>query len=567
MTQLFVNNFRTRLAAPLAANATVMYLESAAGLPQMTPEDKNTLNVTLFRGDGFRESGWEVVTITSRIGNACTVIRSTEGAAPSLFAVENTLVEARITAGSLNNFKDSWLPLNGGNLIGPLSARAVTSYAEGAAQPRVEMASANGEPTLTMSRWTGQGIKDHAWRFTNDNGTLRVQYSGTDRTTPSYADKFIVGTMGIQALVPFEAPAIGAIRLPSGSNETGAASGWMKIAKVRMGRLGTDFVIRVSGTTSYSSIIDGSNGAVTTILGRIDNDNKIRGSVYTQGMGPFGNPSDVIFGDDGTIYMAVGQFNQLSVHIDVHSSIWEPQAVEYYSPILTPPLGNKAVKGWSLNLEGAPTFVVTPKEISTNVNYRGLNIWPATTNAYALGTGALAYTTVYLTTGSINASDARLKCDFRDLTAAEINAARDIARAIGVYRWKDSVEAKSADAREHIGPTVQKAIEIMEKYELDPFNYGFICHDEWDREVIEHPGTAGVEATPAVEEVPEEIDDDGNVLVEYAPARPAQLEMPGREAYTEVIREAGDRYAFRYDELAMFIAAGHEARLAALELH
>jgi len=108
MTQLFVNNFRSRLAAPLAADATVMYLESVAGLPQMSPEDGNTLNVTIFRGEGSSESGWEVVTITSRVGNACKVIRSTEGAAQSLFTVENTRVEARLTAGSLNRFMESW---------------------------------------------------------------------------------------------------------------------------------------------------------------------------------------------------------------------------------------------------------------------------------------------------------------------------------------------------------------------------------------------------------------------------------------------------------------------------
>ncbi len=34
---------------------------------------------------------------------------------------------------------------------------------------------------------------------------------------------------------------------------------------------------------------------------------------------------------------------------------------------------------------------------------------------------------------------------------------------------------------------------------------------------------------------------------------------------TVVTQAAGDRYAFRYDELNMFIAAGFEARLHALE--
>jgi len=149
---------------------------------------------------------------------------------------------------------------------------------------------------------------------------------------------------------------------------------------------------------------------------------------------------------------------------------------------------------------------------------------------------------VYARTGAINTSDARLKRDFRDLTLAEIAAARDLARAIGVYRWRDAVEDKGIEAREHIGPTVQRAIEIMQAHGLDPFNYGFICHDAWERQTIEHPA---VEARPAVP--------GGCPAVE---ARPA---------CTEVVLEAGDRYAFRYDELAMFITAGQEARLAALE--
>lgn len=175
----------------------------------------------------------------------------------------------------------------------------------------------------------------------------------------------------------------------------------------------------------------------------------------------------------------------------------------------------------------------------------GRNVIPSADNAISLGSASSAYNVVYARTGSINTSDARLKCDFRDLTADEIAAARDLARAIGVYRWCDAVDCKGADAREHIGPTVQDAIEIMQSHGLDPFNYGFICHDAWERQIIEHPA---VEARPAVA---------GN---------PGFAATEARAPYTEVTLEAGDRYAFRYDELAMFIAAGQEARFAALEL-
>ncbi|GEL44183.1 hypothetical protein MEX01_47740 [Methylorubrum extorquens] len=44
------------------------------------------------------------------------------------------------------------------------------------------------------------------------------------------------------------------------------------------------------------------------------------------------------------------------------------------------------------------------------------------------------------------------------------------------------------------------------------------------------------------------------MLVPYQPPRPGTPATP-----------AGDRYGFRADQLALFIAAGYEARLAALE--
>lgn len=459
------------------------------------------------------------------------------------------------------------VPLTGGTMTGGLTAPALQSFGPGAAQPRVDLGIDAGEPMIRLSRWGGFGTSDLSWRIKNDNGILRFDYSsvgsGADQV---FVQKLAISPYALQVSVPLLADqGIYSARFPVAQTNTGAGAGWMKIAKIRLGSLGTDFVIRVSGTTSYGAIIGGSNGSVTTILGRIDNDNRVRGSVYTQGVGSYQNPSDVIFGEDGSVYMAAGQFFQLSVHLDIHSGAWEPQEVVYHSALMEPPAGNPAVKGWSLNLNGSPTFVIGTANIDTVCNFNGRNVTPTITNTYALGSGAYAYTTAYLSTGSINASDARMKCDFRDLTPAEIKAACDIARAIGVYRWKDSVKAKRSDAREHVGPTVQKVIEIMESHNLDPFNYGFICHDAWDREVIEHLAVPGIEAVLPTEEVLEQLDEQGNVVVAFVPAQPGRPAMEGRDAYTEVVREAGDRYAFRYDELSMFIAAGHAVNQAALE--
>jgi hypothetical protein len=61
----------------------------------------------------------------------------------------------------------------------------------------------------------------------------------------------------------------------------------------------------------------------------------------------------------------------------------------------------------------------------------------------------------------------------------------------------------------------------MEANNLNPFAYGFICHDEWNEQTTVDPET-------------EE---------------------------TIVAVEAGDRYSFRYDQLSLFIAKGQEERL------
>lgn len=100
----------------------------------------------------------------------------------------------------------------------------------------------------------------------------------------------------------------------------------------------------------------------------------------------------------------------------------------------------------------------------------------------------------------------------------EIAAAKALASRIGTFRFLAATRLKGGAARLHVGLTVQEAIAIREAHALDPFAYGFICHDAWKaRDDAASPVTAG------------------------------------------------DRYGFRTDELLLFLARGLEARLAALE--
>ena len=159
---------------------------------------------------------------------------------------------------------------------------------------------------------------------------------------------------------------------------------------------------------------------------------------------------------------------------------------------------------------------------------------PSSDNLYSTGSASNRWSTVYAGTGTINTSDAREKNKVRTLTATEVSAAKALAREVGAYKFLSAIASKGTGAREHIGMTVQRAIEVMSSFGLDPFNYGFICYDEWEQETVQ----SGDTDNPAV----------------------------------SVVREAGNRYSFRMDELIAFIASGvsaaledHERRLQALE--
>lgn len=157
----------------------------------------------------------------------------------------------------------------------------------------------------------------------------------------------------------------------------------------------------------------------------------------------------------------------------------------------------------------------------------GVNgVRPLTDNDQPCGASGTRWSVVYAGTGTINTSDSREKTPVRSLNSAELGASIALAKEIGAYKWLAMVAEKGDSAREHIGMTVQRCVEIMELHGLDAFNYGFVCYDEW-------------------EELEEILGEDGEVM--------------------QAARPAGNRYSFRMDELAMFILAGQNHRLEILE--
>ncbi|WDQ26577.1 hypothetical protein phiKPNHS32_00037 [Klebsiella phage phi_KPN_HS3] len=164
------------------------------------------------------------------------------------------------------------------------------------------------------------------------------------------------------------------------------------------------------------------------------------------------------------------------------------------------------------------------------VDHNG-NFIPMGDGGYDIGWGSGRVNNIYAKNGAINTSDGRMKNDVRAMSDPETEAAKAIAKEIGFWTWKE--QADMNDVREHCGLTVQRAMEIMESFGLEPFKYGFICYDKWDEQTV---------------------------VSEYGPASEDGSENP---IYKTI--PAGDRYSFRIDELNMFIAKGFEARLSALE--
>lgn len=100
MTQRFVNNFSTTVAATFGAADTFLQVASTVGLPTLTAGEY--LLLTVFKKVGADESAHEVVKVTEIVANQLTVQRGIEGAAPAMFLTGDR-VEARFTAAGADN--------------------------------------------------------------------------------------------------------------------------------------------------------------------------------------------------------------------------------------------------------------------------------------------------------------------------------------------------------------------------------------------------------------------------------------------------------------------------------
>lgn len=207
----------------------------------------------------------------------------------------------------------------------------------------------------------------------------------------------------------------------------------------------------------------------------------------------------------------------------------------------------------------ANLFLVRPNAATPAHMRVSVTDWrPGVDNTIDLGTPSSRMKTVYATTGSINVSDATLKTDVRRFTDQEIKVAQALLEEVGMYQFLDRLAAVGENARWHVGMTVQRAIEIFEDNGLDAFRSAFVCFDKWD-DIYEE-----------WDDVYETVDPifDIDTGAELQPETQVLVKAAGRM----LVREAGEVYSFRYDQLALAMLAGvaatqrnFEERLSALE--
>ena len=210
-------------------------------------------------------------------------------------------------------------------------------------------------------------------------------------------------------------------------------------------------------------------------------------------------------------------------------------------------------------------------------------------NNIDLGDPSARYDDIYATNGTINTSDANEKQQIAALTDAEVTAAKAISGLFKTFKWNSAVEAKGDAARTHAGVIAQDVQAAMTAAGLDAGDYAFFIASTWWETQTEVPAVEAVEAVEAVYEdviipaVEEELDEEGNVIVEAQPERTEQRlvseaieAVEAVDAYTrtdayDTAEEAPEgavertRLGIRYPELLAFVGAATEQRLANIE--
>jgi len=255
-------------------------------------------------------------------------------------------------------------------------------------------------------------------------------------------------------------------------------------------------------------------------------------------------------------------------------------------------VGSISYDGGNIQYGGTAYVSIRPNSgtsATSNIIWGQGNIKPWNDNYFDIGDGAYRWDDIYATNGTIQTSDQNEKQQIAALTDAEITAAKAISALFKTFKWNDAVSEKGDAARTHAGVIAQDVEAAMTAAGLVAGDYAFFISTTWWETQTEVPAVEAVEAVDAVYEdvviaaVEEELDEDGNVIVEAQAERTEQRlvseaieAVEAVAAYTrtdtyETAEEAPEgatertRLGVRYPELMAFVGAATEQRLANIE--
>lgn len=212
---------------------------------------------------------------------------------------------------------------------------------------------------------------------------------------------------------------------------------------------------------------------------------------------------------------------------------------------------------------------------------------PAVDNTYSICGAGNRASVVYAATGTINTSDGRGK-RFRPgtaLTDDDLRAGRRIGAELGWYQWIEEIDRKGEDvARWHFGASAQavasilmdEGIEQVQNIDLPAdqfvpedqrpsFRTAFLCFDTWeDVWEDEYEDVTVTDRVLVGETVSAILGADGQPIREpvFEDRERTERRATGNKV---LVTPAGNRFGLRVDQLALFLLAAQEQRLAALE--
>jgi hypothetical protein len=102
----------------------------------------------------------------------------------------------------------------------------------------------------------------------------------------------------------------------------------------------------------------------------------------------------------------------------------------------------------------------------------------ASTNTIGLGGPGAVWKQLYAGTTTISTSDRDYKQDIMPITDEVLDAWSEVEYC--TFKYKDAVAEKGDSARKHIGLIAQDIEEAFARHNLNAFDYGLLCYDEWE---------------------------------------------------------------------------------------